>query len=666
MQNLIEISFKYRGYLDRIYSPLTYIFSLFLWVGCSLVYLETIPRQWWIFRDDSVIHLSQAKNLALFGIIGLSAGERIESMSSPLNFFISMIVYFAKPDLSYQTYLTLFLIISLAALSISINFAFHSGLKCKNYKSIKIISLNFLLFFLILSSWTTFGWIISGMENVLTIILLVLLIGAATGEKEHIILMLVSISLLGVSRVELAAFVFPILVLLALKINVSIGKRYLLFLIPISIWLLVHSIRFWYFGHLLPNTATALGKNFPIHSMLFILLEYVIIFLGIVGRTKNILSKNFASQLALLLFAFIGIWKIVTSNFTFLYQTVLIVCFCIILIVVFYLVSKSHLTLQTQLLCLIVLIPLNHFFLFGPARLSAFRIVSAYVLPILLFILILIQQKLFLHRNILSKVLLFFLSILAPLIINAFDHQRNLCCSISPSDVFINKQAKDLFPEKSGLAPLPIVANPDLGKMSFSKKVMNVDLGLIGEPILAKLMRNSPELVDDYLTDFAAPDILELHGHWHCVYSILETNERFKSEWEIAWTGFVSEEMSPTLMPECPRNGQYTIWKRLIPEKERNLSSVIASESFSDYSVKINQEIVSCSTSVVGCQYITRSIIRNRALLIKENKLVATTNLLRNSPSYELDYLRLLQPRNWDEGAYAALVTLINSPKGIQ
>jgi hypothetical protein len=179
-------------------------------------------------------------------------------------------------------------------------------------------------------------------------------------------------------------------------------------------------------------------------------------------------------------------------------------------------------------------------------------------------------------------------------------------------------------------------------------------------------MRNSPELVDDYLTDFAAPDIIELHGYWHCVYSGLQTNKRFKSEWEIAWTGVVSEEMSPTSLPECPRNGQYTIWRRLIPEKERELSSVIASESFSDYSVKIKQEIDSCSTSVVGCQYITRSIIRNRALLIKENNLVATTNLLRNSPSYELDYLRLLQPRNWDESAYAALVTLINSPKGIQ
>jgi hypothetical protein len=218
-----------------------------------------------------------------------------------------------------------------------------------------------------------------------------------------------------------------------------------------------------------------------------------------------------------------------------------------------------------------------------------------------------------------------------------------------------------VFFDEFGRSPDPIVANPDLGKVSFSKNLVNVDLGLIGEPVLAKIVRKSPVLVNEYLIDYVSPDILELHGHWSCIYSSFISDQRFKSEWKIAWTGYVSDEMSNLNMTNCPRSGAYTIWKRDIPKPERALSTSIATEPFSVFSELIRSEVRKCSQSASGCQHVTRAIVRNRALLLDDQQLVQTVKLLAGSPSYKYDYLRIIQPRNWDKQAYEYVISLMNS-----
>jgi hypothetical protein len=640
----------------------TYFYSIVLWLVGSLIYLANIREEWWIFRDDSVIHISAARNLALFGSVGLSAGDRVESISSPMNFFISLIAYLINPNLQYQTYLNLFLKISLCAVALSVNFALIKGLDSPKRNLFTVMILNSFLFLFTISSWTTFGWIISGMENVLIVLFSALLIGSVFGKKQSYFLAIISISLLGVSRVELAALLCPLLILIAKNLEFSNRRRFFFVSATIIFWLLVHSVRFWYFGHLLPNTATALGKSLPLNLALFILAEFIILVAIQFNRLRSILNKKYVFVPLIMLILGIGLWRIVVSEYTYVYQLALATSFMGIVALLLILVHKSKLNFECRFLIFLLMIPLNHFFLFGPARLSAFRIVSAFVLPILIIATIAFNTYLI---NLLKVkwilFLLFPMAVLLPFLVSKIDHTRNLCCSITPSENIIGLQAKKVFFDEFGRSPDPIVANPDLGKVSFSKNLVNVDLGLIGEPVLAKIVRKSPVLVNEYLIDYVSPDILELHGHWSCIYSSFISDQRFKSEWKIAWTGYVSDEMSNLNMTNCPRSGAYTIWKRDIPKPERALSTSIATEPFSVFSELIRSEVRKCSQSASGCQHVTRAIVRNRALLLDDQQLVQTVKLLAGSPSYKYDYLRIIQPRNWDKQAYEYVISLMNS-----
>jgi hypothetical protein len=640
----------------------SYIYSLLIWAGCTLAYLSNVRRSWWIYRDDSVIHLSAAKNLSIFGSIGLSAGDRVESLSSPLNFFISLVVYLLNPELEYKTYLNYFLVISLCLLAIAINFALLEGLLSGNKTYIKVIVFNSIACIVTISSWTTFGWLISGMENILLVILFCMLIGATVGDRTYFWVALASISLLGVTRVELAALLLPLLFVIVVGLeDTKKRKRFFLFF-PLGFWATVHLTRYLYFGHLLPNTATALGKNLPIYLAGFLLVEFGLILITLFGFSKIFSRKRKTVVPILIMLLCIGIWRVSNSSLVNMYQTVSLVCLAGIIFLLSFLVFKENLDLQSKILIVLLTIPLNHFFLFGPARLSAFRIVSAFVIPIILVTLLTISKQLKnLSSNTLMLLFLFSTAVTCAVVVSKIDYQRNLCCSISPSDQYINAQAQRVFSNTSGQAPLPIVANPDLGKISFPKNLMNVDLGLIGEPVLAKISRKSPSFVDEYITNYIAPDIIELHGHWNCVYSKLLNDERFKKEWSIAWSGFVSGEMNVASTSDCPRSGAYTIWEREIPEKERLISNTIANTPYSIYSELIKSEVSSCSISSSGCQYLARAIIRNKPKLLERGDLTKTVMLLANSQSYEFDYSRILQPRKWDENAYRWIIKLIKS-----
>jgi hypothetical protein len=236
--------------------------------------------------------------------------------------------------------------------------------------------------------------------------------------------------------------------------------------------------------------------------------------------------------------------------------------------------------------------------------------------------------------------------------VSKLDKPRNLCCSISPSESFISAEAQKIFGRPELRNPRPIVANPDLGKASFSKDFMNVDLGLIGEPLLAKIIIKSPGLVDEYLLDIVAPDVIELHGHWSCAYKDILQSPKFLAEWKLSWSGYVSKEMNPGTNIGCPRNGEYSIWTRSVPQDELNLSRVIANGTFREYSRQIQRQVDICKRNSDACGLLSRSVIRNKANLIHSGNLEKTVNLLQGTRIYELARLRILQPRGWDTKAF--------------
>ena len=79
--------------------------------------------------------------------------------------------------------------------------------------------------------------------------------------------------------------------------------------------------------------------------------------------------------------------------------------------------------------------------------------------------------------------------------------------------------------------PRPTIANPDLGAISWHKQFNVVDLGRLGNPILATL--NNEPLISEYFFEYAAPDLFESHAFWSCVYyDTIMTDPRFRARYQ--------------------------------------------------------------------------------------------------------------------------------------
>jgi hypothetical protein len=633
-----------------------YLFGICLWMISSLFFLRTIPKFWWQYRDDSVIHLSETLNLVRYGSVGLSPGGRVESMSSPLNFLISIPPFLLNNDLTFTKYLDFYILITLGILGISITYTLNKISNLFNHRLSTKLLFQTLLYVLIISTWTTFGWMISGMENVLVASLLVYLIGLLINPVINLKLVIITLIFLGISRIEMPLLLIPILILIMRFKDLSLSGKIKLIFIPFGVWFIFHIVRFAYYGEIFPNTATALGKKFSIFSLLIILSQILIIFFKYFLQNKSNLYYLLLKWIFLPTLAISSISMIRINNYDTLYRYAL-VFFLILAFIILYVFSYSKNELfSVNLGLFITLIPLNHFIMFGPARLSAFRIVSAFVVPMCLTYFWIIQKNNLFNFNLQKFRWIFIFSVIPiAILINRFDTERDLCCNISPSDNIILSNSNQIFSSSLSKNPLPIVANPDLGKVSFSKKIVNVDLGLIGDPFLSKLVKNEERLSIDYLIDYISPDIIELHGHWLCAYSLLVTDSRFKDNWEIAWSGDVSAEFNTPAEISCPRNGAYTIWKKVIPVNEIELTEYIANNPFELFSERIKLDMDKCiiaNSERDRCEYVTRAILRNRVKLLADKNLLAAVNLMNSSPTYSFDYLRVIEPRGWGLKAY--------------
>ncbi len=641
-----------------------YLFGICLWMISSLFFLRTIPKIWWQYRDDSVIHLSETLNLVRYGTVGLSPGGRVESMSSPLNFLIAIPPYLLNNDLTFTKYLNFYIPITLGILGVSISYTLNKISNLFNHSLSTKLLFQTLLYVLIISTWTTFGWMISGMENILISSLLVFLVGLLINPVINLKLVVITIIFLGISRIEMPLLLLPTLFLVISLKDLSLSSKIKLMFVPLSVWLVFHIIRFTYYGEIFPNTATALGKTISIFPLVIILSQISIIFLKYYLENKPSLYYSLLKWIFLPILVISSILTFRINNYELLYEYALIFCLILAFIILYVFSYSKNELFSVNLGLFVTLIPLNHFIMFGPARLSAFRIISAFVVPICLTYFWIIQKNNLFNLNLQKYRWIFVFSVIPiAFLINKFDTERNLCCNITPSDKIILSNSNQIFSFSHSNNLLPIVANPDLGKVSFSKKIINVDLGLIGDPFMSKLVKNEEHLSIDYMIDYISPDIIQLHGHWLCSYSSLVTDPRFRDNWELAWSGGVSTEFNSPEQKNCPRNGAYTIWKKKIPANEIELTEYVANNASELVSERIKTEISKCtsaSSEIHRCQYITRSILRNRVKLLDNGHLDSIVNLMHNSPTYNFDVLRIAEPRAWSVKAYQLFIKYKN------
>jgi len=645
--------------------PFFYLFTIFIVLLGRALFANP---DFWKYRDDSVIHLSHAKNFALFGTIGLSAGDRTEAMSSPLNYLISQAWYVASPNTTFENYLNVYLVLTLLVLSGSWVYLLISLFRYLKIspKSIPGIGITIVPIILVTSSWTTFGWIVSGMENALAASLLFLIIGQALQvERSKNSILKLLIFLFGVTRIELAVLVFPLMIyLIGLKKSTKEhsnkfrgAKAQIMNLMPIIVgWAVFHLFRYLYFGSIYPNTATALGKSTSASMVCYLMLQTMFVFI-VLGKNFKI-QKIIPVQCALfLLIIDIFLSSKSGGNFHFIPASFAV---GLLFLWILLLPKISTYPRQTLIFFLVILLPLNEYFLFGPARLSEFRIVSMFVPPIVLLAtgIIVSNLKSDLRCRVFIGAILFMTPI-ASFALTKVDFERNLCCAISPSDQIILSAARH-FNEINDLpkSTNPIVASPDLGKVSFSKTVMNVDLGLIGDPLLSKIALESPQLLPSYLLNFVSPDLLESHGYWSCRYESLIELPQFQSEYRVLTRRKVSSEFNVPVQEQCFDHGTYTIWIKDISIRELTFLKKLSHTSNSGIAEQVRSEINYCkgiSDELFRCQYVYRAVLRNMNRIEMAKGISRITQAFKYSPTYDLDRTRLLKDPGWAKKAFKLL-----------
>lgn len=632
--------------------------------------ISTAPSYFWQYRDDSVIHLSHAKNFALFGSIGLSPGDRTEAMSSPLNYLISQVWFLISPDMSYETYLNGYNFGVLILFALSYTFCVTqilSKVKKVTESLYWLVAISPLV--MVLASWTTFGWMISGMENTLGASLILLLLGL-TFKTQEVRIGLISflIILLGIARIEFAVLLLPFFagILCALRSRkASVGRLLLDFSAIFLVWGFIHGARYFYFGQISPNTAQALGKSASLSMAVYLVTQFYLLS-RLLGLTKSLKTRigYGVGSIHIATFLLIVQSNLGKSNFHFAPSLVFSALALIVAVIAF---INFYPSLTMQLAILLLIGQVNEYFLFGPARLSEFRIVAIFVPGLLLLVL-----KLFLEiiefsnfgRKELLLLCTLFLVPFAFLVVTKADPVRNLCCRISPSENLIIKEVSG-FLRENGLSreAKPISASPDLGKVSFAKKVMIIDLGLIGDPLLGDFTIKHPEKVAIFLNDFVGPDIVESHGFWSCRYSEFLESAEFKRSYLLAYSGIVSSEFNFPPQTACPYSGKYTIWKRVLPTAELKFAQKLNNSSVSKFPMLIRQEAAKCSqesSELHRCQYVYRGILRELERVNNSEIRSKIFNSLKISPTYKLDIIRLEKKSNWASATEKELVGLIS------
>jgi hypothetical protein len=531
---------------------------------------QFIPANYYQSRDDGIITLSHARNLADYGVIGVNpAGERVEGYSAPLQLAVYFLFY-AVFGVGYSTF---FLIQTLAATfllgGVFLLFFRESPLWGG---ALAVLAAGGLA-----SSTGFLEWHGSGMENPYThlLVLLALWVSWQAMERDRVTAMTVTgLFLAAVVRSEFIGHVLPLLILLAVyflreKRNFQPVLR--LALVPV-LWGGLQLARVWYFGAFFPNSAYA--QSISIQGRLAALWQAPAAFTDSIRPALGTVLSHHNGYLFLLL---IPCLALMARDRRRIYFFLLILSLAV-----------------TTLLSLVV---------FGPARLDETRITTPLaLLTVFFWCWLIFHLKPGRHKVIAVTALL----LLGVGIRTAwYQPPYYLCCSGPDFEhirtEFLSLQARhDL-----GRAT---IANPDLGVISYHKDFNIVDLGCLGSPVLARI-QFQPELVATYFFEFAAPDIVECHPTWMADYPEIFRDPRFAARYER-----VDEKSDPWFAVQgVDRDIQFWIRREIqrgADTAERRLMDDLAADLSLD---RLRRELAErdvSRTEPVASQYVTRAAYR--------------------------------------------------------
>lgn len=625
--------------------------SALLALGLAYLRLASVDSRWWLARDDAVITFSHARNLVRFGSIGVSPGDRVEGFSSPIQFLLSSAVLFVR-DLGFGE-LSLVIIGFCVAGTGAATFVFFSWVANRaslpSRQALVVSGLSSLVFLLgVVSWWTTFGWVAAGMENAPALFLMVAVAAAFPLLRRSgpwPVVPSILLGLLATARVEFAALAAPLLVVFLLEVVAStrqsgelptpvdaswrrlLQRRVLIGVGPaVALIGAVHLARRVYFGAWLPNTAVVQDRFSGVRQLLVLALLSVAacVFVSLIYRREMRRRRNAPRT-------------------------------------------------TTALLLGLLFIPVAQYVVMGPARLDRYRVLSLALPVLLLWLGVVVIGSMSSTTLLASRVansvtsalrastawVALFTVALAGL---ALDPPRVLDYEVAGYGE-IQVAAQQFRDERLSASSLPIVANPDLGKLSFQKEALMVDLGLLGDPLLARLWKTDRSLAVDYITDISMPDVLELQGYWSCEYRELLQSDAFQSAYgptDERWL----EAGAVEGWRDCPFGGRYIIWERTA-SAEYSLDRRLATDP--EPTMLIAQALAACAsegTDPLRCQPVRRAVQRSIVSLQRADHWDAAVDAFAASPTAALDEELLRRRSGWWERAAEQISLLLRPAVG--
>jgi hypothetical protein len=668
-----------------------------VWLLLYRLRLGSVPTEWWFARDDAVITMSHAKNFADFGTIGVSPVDRVEGFSSPLQFVVAAVV-FALSSGGYGLFSRLLLVggvAAMGALTAAVVYVASRRFGNRHRRSVVIAVATTLFAALVtVASWTTSGWIASGMENPLVVVSGLAVLLFAVSESASVanrVGMVASLAMLGLARVELAPFVVPVAAALALVYAQKWNWQRPLLMVawtagaPLAVLAATHVARRLYFGTWLPNTALVQGRAQGRIQIVLLgallgasLLALLHAFVTRLDRQRDLVVAVKAACIVLTasLLA-VAAWlslsgrsKGALGNLGNLPGLLVLLAAVLVLTRLAGLLDAPP-WLPNSVFATLVSVPLMQYLVMGPARLEDFRVASIAIPFLAVWCGVAVARFVAVgwpstahrvpgHRQVRWALLPVGLLLLASLAwIKAHDPVRDLPFRIDGTEDIL--AVSDLVrTEQLGGGALPIMANPDLGKVSFPKRVVVVDLGLLGDPLMTHVAIDWPALMVTYLNEVAAPDVVESHMTWSCRYGGWLNSDAFRTGWVLSDDRWLAQ---PPFDTECPLEGRYAIWKRVNADAEYELTRRIATSSRpADLVRSAIDECAARSGGAFRCQHVRRAVQRTAHLLRERGQLQAVVTAFARSPSAGLDVPLLERGPNWGLAAAREFARLAPSP----
>jgi hypothetical protein len=571
---------------------------------------KQIPDNFYQYRDDGIITMSHAKNLADYGTIGINpSGERVEGYSTPAQFIVYYTLYKCT-GISFKTYSLLQTFLA----SFLLGFIFIKFFKT-NYKVGLFLSL---LSSLLLTRNPSFlGWHGSGMENAITHVLFLtaiyLLFKMYSEEKINYTFAFI-IFFASIARIESIYYIFPLLFIFAISWyykRKNLSALYFL-LIVMGIWLTFNGLRYLYFGDFLPNTAygQTISMSQKIKALFSLSTRY---YLKTAAISNEIMKMHFG-YLSL-----------------------------IALPLIFFIRKQKEYLFVTALLIVTVLTSCFTPFLFGRSRIDPTR-TTTHLAVIIVVLLSLLISKLCQKRHtywilpLFTGVLIIFslLTAVKPYYLGWEMHYFN---SIRKEFITLKEQHN---------INRPTVGNFDLGVMSWYKQFNIIDLGRLGNPVISRILKKrDDEMLADYIFDLTAPDFIELHDSPARQLHVLFEDKRFRELYTP-----VREVRSPWLEKYAQK--YLLVMKGLWIRKDIKKDSISRERLFLDKLQEnisidvIKAELHHCSTlnSPNAYTYAARSLYRMIPELVEKGIYKDVIKLFKTSHASTFDVALLTGRQN--------------------